>query len=165
MNTGLKLFAIVVLALGILLALLGLVFLLAPGRSATGLLLLIIGLGIILFAASRLRAMADMAPEGVERALQAAAAASQGEITVTEAVAQTGLPEGLVREGLGRLLSKGLIRLERREGADRYVFPGLTDTKMIKKCPYCGNEYPLKQPGRTCPSCGGNLEVIPSDEV
>jgi len=30
----------------------------------------------------------------------------------------------------------------------------------IKKCAYCGNQYPVATPGRQCPSCGGSLEVV-----
>ncbi|MEN6302194.1 MAG: hypothetical protein ABFD96_05675 [Armatimonadia bacterium] len=162
MNQGcLKTFALGQLWLGVLLALLGLVFLLAPGRAGTGLIMLLIGGAIIAFSASRLRVMKNLSPEGVEQQLQAAAAASGGELTVTEAVALTALEDGVVRAGLERLLHKDLVRLERRDGSDYYIFPGLTETKMIKKCPYCGNEYPLKQAGRTCPSCGGNLEIRP----
>lgn len=162
MNQGcLKVFALGLLVLGALLALLGLIFLLAPGRAGTGLIMLVLGGAIIAFAASRLRAVQNLSPEGVEQQLQAAAAGSGGELTVTEAVAITSLSDGIVRQGLERLLHKDLVRLERRDGADYYIFPGLTETKMIKKCPYCGNEYPLKQAGRTCPSCGGNLEIRP----
>jgi len=163
MNQGcLKVFAFVLMLAGILLALIGVVYLLAPSFSdRVGLLMLLIGAGIIAFAASRLRAVQNLSPEGVEQQLQAAAAASGGELTVTEAVAITSLSDGIVRHGLERLLHKDLVRLERRDGADYYIFPGLTETKMIKKCPYCGNEYPLKQAGRTCPSCGGNLEIRP----
>jgi rRNA maturation endonuclease Nob1 len=51
--------------------------------------------------------------------------------------------------------------VERREGAEYYVFAGLKQSRMVKKCPYCGNEYPVNTPGRTCPSCGGNLDVKP----
>jgi len=162
MNQGcLKAFAIVLLLLGVLLGFLGLVFVIAPGRAGTGLVMLVLGIAIIGFAASRLKAMQALSPQGVEQQITRVAADSNGDLTVGALAGQTGLPEGAVRDGLQRLLDKGLAKIEWRDGIEHYVFAGLKQEKMIKKCPYCGNEYPVSQAGRTCPSCGGNLEVRP----
>ncbi len=162
MNQGcLKAFAFVLLLLGVCLGLLGLVFLIAPGRAGTGLVMLVFGIVIIGFAASRLKAMQALSPEGVEQQITRVAADSNGDLTVGAVAGQTGLPDSAVRDALQRLLDKGLTRIELRDGVEHYVFAGLKQEKMIKKCPYCGNEYPVSQAGRTCPSCGGNLEVRP----
>lgn len=162
MNQGcLKGFAIALLLLGVLLALVGLVFLLAPGRAVKGIILLGIGGALIGFAASRLKVMAQLSPEGVEQQLTAMATGANGELTVTSAAGVTHLDETLIRAALDRLLQQGMVKLEHREGVEYYLFPGLHETKMVKKCPYCGNEYPVNQHLRTCPSCGGNLEVRP----
>lgn len=162
MNQGcLKAFAFVLLLLGALVALLGLVFLLAPGRASKGLIMLAIGGALIAFAASRLRALAALSPEGVEQALTAMANGANGEVTVTSAAGVTHLDEATIRAGLQRLLEQGMVQIERRDGVDYYLFPGLREQKVVKKCPYCGNEYPVSQHLRTCPSCGGNLEVRP----
>ncbi|MCE5240375.1 hypothetical protein LLH23_18065 [bacterium] len=162
MNQGcLKAFAIVLLLLGVLLGFLGLVFAIAPGRAGTGLVMLVLGIAIIGFAATRLKAMQALSPEGVEQQITRVAADSNGDLTVGALAGQTGLPDSAVRDGLQRLLDKGLAKIELRDGVEHYVFAGLKQEKMIKKCPYCGNEYPVSQAGRTCPSCGGNLEVRP----
>ena len=89
----------------------------------------------------------------------AAAALARG--LLTEYLRQTPvwvLDERDARQALARL---ALRQVEVRDGTEHYLFPGLRQEKMIKQCPYCGNEYPLSQAGRTCPSCGGNLEVKP----
>lgn len=163
MNQGcLRAFAIVLMVLGALLGLLGLIFLIAPERHLTGFIMLVIGAVLIGFAASRLRAMKGLSPEGVEQQITAVAADAGGEVTVGSVAGVTGLADGYVRTGLERLMQKGMVQVELRDGVDHYLFPGLKQEKMIKKCPYCGNEYPLAQAGRTCPSCGGNLEIRPA---
>jgi hypothetical protein len=162
MNPGcLKTFAMLLLVLGALLGLLGLIFLIAPDRAGTGLILLVIGAVIIGFAASRLKAMKGLSPEGVEQQITVVAADAGGDVTIGAVAGVTGLEDSYVRAGLERLLRKGMVQIEPREGVDHYLFPGLKQEKMIKVCPYCGNEYPLSQAGRTCPSCGGNLEIKP----
>jgi len=162
MNQGcLKPFAFAVMLVGVLLALLGLVFVIAPGRGLTGFIMLVAGVVLIGFAGSRLRTMKALSPEGVEQHITQVAADSNGDVTVGSVAGQTGLDDGAARDGLQRLLHKGMVQVELREGVEHYLFPGLKQEKMTKRCPYCGNEYPLSQAGRTCPSCGGNLEVRP----
>lgn len=154
-------FAIVLMLAGVLLALLGLLFLLARRPATESLIPLAIGIALIGFAASRLKVMAELSPEGVEQQLTAMATGANGEVTVTSAAGVTHLDEATIRAGLQRLIEQGMVKVEHREGVEYYLFPGLHEQKMVKKCPYCGNEYPVAQHLRTCPSCGGNLEVRP----
>lgn len=162
MNQGcLKIFAIALMLAGVLLALVGLVFLLARRPASESLIPLGLGIALIAFAASRMRVMAELSPEGVEQQLTAMATGANGEITVTSAAGVTHLDEATIRAGLQRLVQQGMVKVEHRGGVEYYLFPGLHEQKMVKKCPYCGNEYPVAQHLRTCPSCGGNLEVRP----
>lgn len=162
MNQGcLRTFAISIAVFGALLGILGLIFLLAPGYALKGIIMLALGLGIVLFAASRLRVIAANTPQSVEQNLSELAAASGGEITLAEAVGRLPYDDHTAAAGLQRLVDKGLAQVEVREGVQYYTFAGLKETKMIKKCPYCGNEYPVSSGFRKCPSCGGNLEIRP----
>jgi predicted transcriptional regulator len=162
MNSGcLKLFTIAIMVLGVLMGLLGVIFLLAPGRAVTGVIMLALGITLIATAANRLKVMAQLSPEGIEQQLTAMATGSNGELTVTSAAGVTHLDDATIREALDRLLQQGMIRIESRQGVEYYIFPGLHEQKMVKKCPYCGNEYPVAQHLRTCPACGGNLEIRP----
>ncbi|MEI6501836.1 MAG: hypothetical protein WCP21_12515, partial [Armatimonadota bacterium] len=86
MNQGcMKAFAVALMLLGVLLALVGLVFLLAPGKAGKGIIVLALGGALIGFAANRLKVMASLSPEGVEQQLTAMATGSNGELTVTSA--------------------------------------------------------------------------------
>jgi Zn finger protein HypA/HybF involved in hydrogenase expression len=162
MNSGcLKPLAIAIMVLGSLLGLLGIIFLLAPGRAMTAGIMLIIGSILIAVALNRLKVMAELSPEGVEQQLTAMATGSNGEITVTSAAGVTHLDDSTIRVALDRLLQQGMVKVEHRQGVEYFIFPGLHEQKMVKKCPYCGNEYPVAQHLRTCPSCGGNLEIRP----
>lgn len=162
MNQGcLKPVAYFVLVLAVLLGLVGLLFVLAPGKAGKGLLMLAIAAGLIGFAVSRLRAMAQLSPQYLEEQITSLAAASNGVVTLASACGHLRLEPAAVAPVLAALAQRGVARVEHRDGAEAYVFPGLTETKMVKKCPYCGNEYPVGHSGRTCPSCGGNLEVKP----
>jgi hypothetical protein len=41
-----------------------------------------------------------------------------------------------------------------------YAFPGLEETKVVRRCAYCGNEFSVKTPLHKCPNCGGDLELV-----
>jgi rRNA maturation protein Nop10 len=30
---------------------------------------------------------------------------------------------------------------------------------VLKKCPYCGNDYPVRDDIERCPTCGGDLKL------
>lgn len=150
-----------VLLVGVVVGLLGLVFILAPGKAAKGLVMLIVAAGLVGFAVSRLRAMARLSPQYLAEQISALAAASNGEVTLAAACGHLRLPPETVAPVLSDLVNRGVARLEYRDGTDYYLFPGLKETKMVKRCPYCGNEYPVNTPGRKCPACGGNLEITP----
>lgn len=162
MNQGcLRSVAYAVLVLGVLSGLWGLVFVLAPGRAGRGLVMLVVAGGLLAFALSRLRAMARLTPEYLAEQISALAAANNGEVTLASACGHLRLQPETVAPVLSDLATRGVARVEYRDGTDYYVFAGLKETKVVKRCPYCGNEYPVNTPGRKCPSCGGNLEVTP----
>ena len=160
MNQGcLKAVAHSLVVLGVLLGLVGVIFVLAPGRAGKGLVMLGLAALLIGFAANRLRAMARLTPQYLEELIAALAAAANGEVTLASACGQLRLDPARIAPVLEGLATRGVARVEHREGAEVYVFAGLRETKMVKKCPYCGNEYPVNTPGRTCPACGGNLGI------
>lgn len=163
MQQGLvKAMGVLMMVIGVLLGLLGLVFLLAGGdRASVGLIMLVIAAILIGLAASRLRAIEAARPESIEVELASLAAATDGEVTVAQALGHLRADELTIRQALESLVRKGVARVEMRGGTAFYKFSGTTQAKMIKKCPYCGNEYPLSSDTRTCQSCGGNLEVRP----
>jgi len=62
-------------------------------------------------------------------------------------------------EALERLRQQGLAQLEHRGEQTVYLFKGVLPAKAVRKCPYCGSEFPVRAAVRQCPNCGGTLEV------
>jgi len=41
-----------------------------------------------------------------------------------------------------------------------YEFPDFHLELVVKQCPYCSNDYPIRDDVEVCPSCGGDLKTI-----
>jgi len=70
-----------------------------------------------------------------------------------------GMDRSAALEALALLEGRGQCYPEPREGREFYVFPGLEETKVVRRCAYCGNEFSVKTPLHKCPDCGGELEL------
>jgi rubrerythrin len=81
------------------------------------------------------------------------------ETTAAEAVAGLAAPAASVQAALEVLQSRGEVEPEQREDRRVYVFPNLKESKVERRCPYCGAQFPVKQALSKCPNCGGNLEL------
>ncbi len=149
---------------GILLAL-GLIFLCAatrePGRLPLSLILLVMGGGLAAWSALTWRREHQLEPERLADSIINMVRASGGsETTLAEVVAELNVPTEAAQRALGVLLGRGECRRERRAGKDLYVFPGLMERKVVRRCPYCGSEFSVKTPLHQCPNCGGQLELV-----
>jgi rubrerythrin len=108
-----------------------------------------------------LRRQRELSPETVaDRILVLAKADDDAELTVAEVVAGLKLPEAAVQEALELLQKRGRCRREYHDDHVVYVFPGLKESKLIRKCAYCGTTYSVKEPLHTCPNCGGTVELV-----
>lgn len=153
----------VVLILGGLLAALGLLFLCAaiqePRRLPLSLLLLAGG-GALAFWGGRALAQARaLSPARLAERITALARASDAETTVAQAIAELGAPHEAVLAALDWLQQRGEAYREFRNEREVYVFPGLLPSKVVRRCPYCGNNFSVKTPVHKCPYCGGSVEV------
>jgi rubrerythrin len=79
---------------------------------------------------------------------------------VAQVVSGLDVPENAARAALARLEAQGLTHPERRDERTVYVFPGLQESKVVRRCTYCGNEYSVREPLHKCPNCGGTLEIV-----
>ena len=61
---------------------------------------------------------------------------------------------------LARLEADGFCHQERREDRTVYAFPGLKDSRVVRRCVYCGSEYSVREPLHKCSNCGGKLELV-----
>jgi hypothetical protein len=142
----------------------GLIFLCAAtanmARLPIALALLAIGAGLAAWAGIRWRRSRQLSPEVLHRRVTDLAAAHDAELTLAMVMSELDLPDELARTALARMEANGLCHQERREGRSVYVFPGLTESKVVRRCSYCGNEYSVREPLHKCPNCGGNLEIV-----
>jgi len=149
---------------GVLMAL-GLLFLCAAtresGRLPLSLILLVMGGALAAWSALTWRREQRLEPERLADSIINLVRASGGfETTLAEIVAELDVPTEAARRALGVLQGRGECRRERRAGKDLYVFPGLMERKVVRRCPYCGSEFSVKTPLYQCPNCGGQLELV-----
>ena len=155
---------LVIFSVSALLLALGLLFLCASsvdaGRAPLAVALLVLGAGGAGWSAFAYRRWTARQPGVLAARLADLAAQNRGEIAVSQAMAALDLSHDVVTAGLDRLVSDGQCRPEARQDGTVYVFPGLQQHKLVRKCAYCGNTYPVKDPLEKCPNCGGKLELV-----
>ena len=143
----------------------GLIFLCAattnPGRLPLSLILLVIGGGVAAWSALTWRREQQLEPERLaDSIIDLARAGGSAEVTLAQIVAELNVPTDAAQQALGVLERRGESHRERRAGKDYYVFPGLKEAKVVRRCAYCGSEFSVKKPLHKCPNCGGELELV-----
>ena len=142
----------------------GLIFLCAAtqnvARLPIALALLVIGGGLAAWAGVRWRRARLLDPETLDDRITTLADRYDAEITLAQVVSDLDVPDEAARAALARLEADGFCRPERREGRMVYVFAGLKESKVVRRCTYCGNEYSVREPLHKCPNCGGTLEIV-----
>ncbi len=131
-----------------------------PRRLPIALALLIIGGGLAGWAGYRWRRARALSPAVLDDRITSLADEHGAEITLAQVVSSLGVPDEAARAALARLEANGLCYQERREGRSFYHFPGLRESKVVRRCAYCGNEYSVREPLHKCPNCGGVLEIV-----
>lgn len=143
-------------------AVLGFLFLAAArgdsSRQATGIILVAAGIflaagGIFLF----LKGMA-MRPAGIRARLLKLARRGNGELTPEEITAALGDSDA-VRAEMNIFLRSGLAKETVKENRKIYLFSDFQHHLIMKACPYCGNDYPVRDDIERCPTCGGDLKL------
>ncbi len=151
--------------IAVILLVLGLIFLCAatrePGRLPLSLILLAIGGGLAAWSALTWRREQQLEPDRLADSIVGLArAGGSAEVSLAQIVAELNVPTEAAQRALGVLERRGECRRERRAGKDLYVFPGLVERKVVRRCAYCGSEFSVKTPLHQCPNCGGQLELV-----
>lgn len=159
-----KTVALIVLGIGALMLGLGLLFLCAsiraPQRMILAILLIVIGGAGAAWAGTTYRRLSDIEPKRLaDRIVETVRLQGKFETTAAEAVAGLAAPAANVQQALEVLQSRGEAVPENRDDRRVYVFPNLKESKVERRCPYCGAQFPVKQALTQCPNCGGNLEL------
>jgi len=147
---------------GILTILLGILFIIASknegSRLATGIVLIGTGTvmlvpGIILFKKGIL-----LTPEGIGKKILKLAGKHNGHISMEVITAEVGDSDA-VRFKLIEMTRQGVSKEIKKDGRLFYIFRDFQPKLMVKKCPYCGNDYPVRDNIENCLSCGGDLKI------
>lgn len=155
-----KLGAILAIVIGSLVLVLGALFLIAAVREPSRLLpavpLLVVGAGLDGFGIWTLVRQKQRSPDVLDDSIVELARRSNGEVTIAEIVAQLRVPDAAAQQALDLLASRGQVRRELRDQRAVFVFPGLQESKVIKRCVHCGSTFSVAQPIKQCPNCGSN---------
>jgi hypothetical protein len=142
----------------------GLIFLCAattvPERMPLAILLLILGAVGAGWSAFAYRRWLNTQPAALAVWLTSLAAENNGELAVAQAMPSFGVTAQAATAALDELVQKGLCHREARADQVIYVFPGLKEHKLVRKCAYCGSTFPVKQALQKCSNCGGALELV-----
>ena len=125
---------------GVVLLALGLIFLCAaiqnPARWLVAAALLALGTIVTAWAGLRWRRARQLDPDVLDDNITALARRSDAEVTLASIVSDLGVPDDAARAALARLEAAGVARQDRRAGRTVYVFPGLQESKVVRRCTY-----------------------------
>jgi len=142
----------------------GLIFLCAavqnPARLPIAALLLLGGGGLAAWAGLRWRKAQQLSPGVLAGRITDLALAHDAEIALAQVISALDVPDDIARATLADMETQGLCHRERRDGRTVYVFPGLKESKVVRRCSYCGSEYSVREPLHKCANCGGPLEIV-----
>lgn len=143
----------------------GLLFLCAatrqPSRLLLAVILLVVGAGLAAFSALTLRRLRELDPENLSDRITALAEITpEAEVSLSQVVAELQVPDESALAALNLLQQKQQCRVEIRDDQTVYVFPGLKEKKLVRRCAYCGSTFSVKEPLHQCPHCGGEVELV-----
>ncbi len=158
-----RLTGIVLTALGMILILFGLLFLVGSGGQARRVVIGAVGLalgGIATgFGLRRVRQADAESPQQLRSEIMALAGERLGEVSQDDIRAALGRRFPLARPVLDTLLSEGTCTRRVDDGALFYLFEDLQPRLVHKVCEYCGAELPVSEESGKCPSCGGTVKT------
>jgi hypothetical protein len=154
-----RLGAVAAVGLGVLLILLGLLFLVGSAGQARR--LAVAGVGLALGALATglgvraWRRAEALAPERLRADILELARERNGEVAESEVAAALGDRLSAARPVLDALLAGGDCQRRVTGDAVYLVFPAFQPRLMARACEYCGAELPIAEEVATCPKCGG----------
>lgn len=157
--------ALIVIGISVVFLSGGLLFLCAasnqPSRLPLALILLVIGAALATFGGLTIRRLRDLDPENLSDRITALAEKTpEAEVNLSQVVAELVVPDEAALAALNLLERKHQCRREHRDGQMVYVFPGLKEKKLVRRCAHCGSIFSVKEPLHQCPHCGGDVELV-----
>jgi hypothetical protein len=147
---------------GFLSSLLGILFLIASGergsRLRAGIIFILSGVILLTVGIRIFRRAMLFSPAGIKKRLLKLARMNHGEISEEAIIGELGNSDD-VRLQIQELIAGGTARELTRNNRRFYSFPDFQLELVMKQCPYCGNDYPVRDEIERCPSCGGDLKM------
>lgn len=145
---------------GVGLVLLGLLFLLGAAGQGSRYVIAVISLalgGLLMGVGLRIyRQGIAASPETLRAEILALAHRQDGEISWGEVEAALGSGIGAVLQAMEE---EGLCQCRRKDNATYYVFQSLQPRLMVRRCEYCKAELPFAEEVAACPNCGGTVKT------
>jgi hypothetical protein len=121
--------------------------------------LIVIGTGLAIWGGIILRRLGRTAPKHVAALITELAEKGDGEVTISQVVAELEVPHDAAVAAFNMLERQARCHREYRNEKEIYVFPELKPSAVSRRCPYCGAEFSVKTPVYKCPHCGGDLRL------
>jgi predicted RNA-binding Zn-ribbon protein involved in translation (DUF1610 family) len=157
-----RLGSLILTLVGIVLVLLGLLFLVGAAGKASRFVVAALSLGlggVLVGSGARLFKQAEAASPGRLRSeLLALARRRNGELSEADVLAALGPRAAGAAAVLAGLEAEGLCVGQRKDGAAYYVFASLQPRLTVRRCEYCKLEVSLAATETTCPHCGGSIK-------
>lgn len=158
-----RLSGIVMTAVGVVLMLFGLLFLVGAGGQARRVGIGVAGLALGGLAAGfgvrRVKQADAESPEQLRAEIMALAAERSGEVSEHDIRAALGRRFPLAHPVLDDLLTTGTCGRRMEDGALYYLFEQLQPRLVHLVCEYCGAELPISEETAKCPTCGGTIKT------
>lgn len=148
--------------IGFLSAFLGILFIIASGekssRLSAGILFVLTGIAFTTVGIRIFRRAVRFSPSGIRKRLLKLARINHGELSQEAVIGELGDSDD-VRRQIKELLARGIAKEIIRNNRVFFSFPDFQLELVVKQCPYCGNDYPVRDEIERCPSCGGDLKM------
>jgi hypothetical protein len=157
---------IILCALGILAGavffLLGLMFCIASSgqlqRLIVGVVLAVAGAGGVFFGLRGVLAQVALKPEKIREKIFRLAKMHHGKVAENVILAEAGQSDA-ASEVIEKMRNSGELQVSHQAGKTIILFPQFFLSQVMKKCAFCGNDYPVRDTIEKCPSCGADLSM------